>query len=393
MTVSLMGDGIYLIAIAWQMIHISNNPSALAFVGLCWSLPMLFLILFSGVWSDRLPRRRLMLAGDLVRGLAIAAMGVVTLQAHPPLWQYLVLAAVYGTGEALFGPANSAIIPDLVPSDQLVEANSLGQFVRPFAGTLLGPAIGGILVQTVGTSGAFFADAATFAFSGVMILLMHRQPPAAQGREHTSVFKDLAEGMRFVRSTTWVWVGMVAATVTLLCFWGPFDVLVPFVVKDELHGSAVQLGLVFACGGAGAVLAALTLGQRPLPRRPLTVMYASWFVATLFLAGFGLAHSLWPLYLVSAVCHGGITVLLIIWLTVVQRLVPAALLGRVSSLDWLVSTAGVPASFALTGPVSHLLGVRPTLVAAGIVGAAVIAAFALLIPGARTPERDGSLET
>ena len=120
-------------------------------------------------------------------------------------------------------------------------------------------------------------------------------------------------------------------------------------------------------------------------------MYLSWFVATLMLAGFGLSHSLWPMYLVSAVSNAGITILLIIWLTVTQRLVPASLLGRVSSLDWLVSTAGVPLSFALTGPLSAALGVRPTLIAAGTVGAAVILVFAVLVPGARrAPERDGS---
>jgi Transmembrane secretion effector len=224
-----------------------------------------------------------------------------------------------------------------------------------------------------------------------MILMMRRQPSATHGQEPTSAYRDFVEGMRFVRSTTWLWVAMVAAAVTLLCFWGPFEVLVPILVKDRLHGSAVQLGLVFATGGAGAVLAALTLGQRKLPRRPFTVMYLSWFVATLVLAGFGLAHSLWPVYLASAVSNAGITILLIIWLTVTQRLVPSSLLGRVSSLDWLVSTALVPLSFALTGPLSATYGVRPTLIGAGTVGAAVIAIFALLVPGARAPERDGSL--
>jgi len=392
MTVSLTGDGIYLIAIAWQVLKISDDPRALSLVGLCWSLPLLLLIMFSGVLSDRIPRRRLMLAGDLVRGIAIAIMGVLALRATatPKLWPYLVLAAAYGCGEALFSPANSAVIPDLVPPEELVEANALGQFVRPFAATLLGPALGGVLVGTVGAGWAFMADAVTFAFSALMILAMHRQPAAKQGQEPMSPYRDLVEGMRFVRSTTWLWVAMVAAAVSLLCFWGPFEVLVPILVRDQLHGSAVQLGLVFACGGGGAVLAALTLGQRKLPRRPLTVMYLSWFVATLLLAGFGLSRSLWPVYLVSAASNAGITILLIIWLTVTQRLVPSSLLGRVSSLDWLVSTAGVPASFALTGPLSAELGVRPTLIVAGVVGAAVIAVFALLVPGARAPERDGS---
>jgi hypothetical protein len=393
LTVSLTGDGIYLIAIAWQILQVSDDPRALSYVGLCWSLPLALLILFSGVLSDRVPRRWMMLAGDGVRAVAIAVMGVISFSAHPPLWPYLALAGLYGCGEALFSPAGSAIIPDLVPGYQLVEANALGQFVRPFAGTLLGPAIGGILVGTVGAGWAFIADAGTFVFSAAMILMMRRQPAASAGREPTSVKRDLVEGLRFVRSTTWLWAAMVTATVSLLCFWGPFDVLVPFLVKNELDGSAVQLGLVFACGGAGAVLAAAILGQRPLPRRPFTIMYASWFVATLLLAGFGLSHAMWPLYLVSVGCQAGITILLILWLTVMQRLVPTSLLGRVSSLDWLISTAGVPLSFALTGPVAAALGVRGALIWAGVAGAAVILACAVLIPGSRAPERDGSLAT
>jgi hypothetical protein len=95
--------------------------------------------------------------------------------------------------------------------------------------------------------------------------------------------------------------------------------------------------------------------------------------------------------IVSAACSASFTIVLVYWYTLVQRLVPSSLLGRVSSLDWLVSTAGVPLSFALVGPIAAAIGARQTLILAGVAGAIVILAFLILIPGTRGPERDGSL--
>jgi MFS family permease len=391
LAVSLLGDGIYLVAIAWQVYRMSNDPKALALVGLAWTLPTVLLLIVTGVYTDRLPRRRLMLTADAVRLLAIGTMGYLTIVGAVRLWHLVVLAALYGAGEALFGPANTAIVPELVPADLLIQANSLGQFVRPFATTLLGPAIGGLLVGTVGAGWAFVIDAATFGFSALMILLMQERPSVRDPSATSSPWQDLAEGFRFVRGRTWLWVSMGIATVSLMCFWGPFEVLVPYVVKNDLGGSALDLGLVFAAGGAGAVVAAAAAGQRALPKRPLTLMYAAWAAGTFALVGFGLARSLWPMFLVSALCQASFTLLMVNWFTVIQRLVPETMLGRVSSLDWLVSTAGVPLSFAVVGPVAAGLGARETLILAGSLGAAVIVLTAVLVPAIREPERDGSL--
>jgi hypothetical protein len=110
----------------------------------------------------------------------------------------------------------------------------------------------------------------------------------------------------------------------------------------------------------------------------------------LALAGFGVVTSLLQAMLMAVVLEGSLTVLVVIWYTALQRLVPERLLGRVSSIDWLMTQAGVPLSFALVGPAAAAFGVRPTLVVAGLVGAAIVIAF-LFVPGARAPERDGRL--
>jgi MFS family permease len=391
LSVSLTGDGIYLVAIAWQIYQMSNAPAALSIVLLAWTLPTTIVLLFSGVLSDRLQRRRLLIIADVVRMVAIGTMGAITLLGSPRLWEFVVLAAIYGVGEALFGPSFHAMVPDLVSSELLIEANSLGQLVRPMCQILIGPAIGGFLVGAIGSGGAFVVDAATFAFSALMIFSMQARPPVARSEE-TSVMHDLKEGLGYVRSRTWLWASMAAATVSLLCFIGPFDVLVPYVVKNLFGGSATQLGLVFAAGGLGSVIVAALLGQRGQPKRPLTTMYLSWALGTALLAGFGLVGSVGPMYVVSFACNAAFTVVMVLWFTVVARLVPAEFLGRVSSIDWMISTGGFPLSYALTGPIAAAIGVRATLIGAGLLGATTILLTVWLVPGTIAPDHDGSLD-
>ncbi len=389
--VSLVGDGIYTLAIAWQVYQISNTPTALAMVGLAWSLPQVLLMLGSGALADRVDRRRLMIGGDVIRLAAIGVVGALSIAGTLTIPILVGLVAVYGVGQAVFGPAFSSIVPSIVPPDMLVEANSLGMFVRPIAMTLVGPVIGGFLVGGVGAGWAFIADGGTFAFSALMILLLRVRRAEREPENDTSIWVEAKEGIRYVRQRTWIWVAMAGAFVSLLCVWGPWETLVPFVVKNDLRGTATDLGLVFGAGGVASVLAAIVMGQIGLPRQAVTILYVAWALGMLMTAGFGVVDTIWQAMAVAFVSEGSITVLSIIWVTLVQRLVPTELLGRVFSLDWMISLGGVPLSFAIVGPLAAVIGARATLVAAGVSGAGVVLLF-MLIPGARDPERDGSLD-
>jgi DHA3 family tetracycline resistance protein-like MFS transporter len=161
--------------------------------------------------------------------------------------------------------------------------------------------------------------------------------------------------------------------------------MLPFVVKNDLGGSAADLGLVFAAGGIGSVGCAVVLGQRGLPRRDITFMYLAWTAATLAVAGYGLASTVWQLMLASLAFNALETAGTIVWSTAKQRHVPPSLLGRVSSLDWLISIGLLPVSFALTGPVSGAIGAQATLIGAGALGG-IITFGALLLPGMRDIE-------
>ena len=391
-TVSLAGDGVYVVALAWQVYELSDSPTALSLVGVAWTLPVGLFVLLGGVVSDRFERRRIMIAADLVRAAAAATIGALSLTGEVELWHLIALAAVFGTGEAFFGPAFMSIVPQIVPRDLLLQANSLDQFIRPFAFLLVGPALGGWLVAALGPGEAFVLDACTFVVSAFAIFLIRNRGTGREESERgTSMLRELREGFAFVRAHAWLWATLLAAAVFLLAYWGPVEVLVPYRVRNELGGSAGDFGLVLACGGVGSILAALILGQRGLPRRHITFMYSAWTIGSLALVGFGLAGAVWQLQAISLLEGAFFTAGLVVWGTLLQTLVPGELLGRVTSLDWFVSTSLVPISFALTGPVSHALGAQSTLVVAGIAAALATIAF-LFVPGVRDTERDGSLQ-
>ena len=386
MCVSLLGDGAFIVALAWQVYQLSDAPTAMGLVGMAMTVPTIIFLLVGGALSDRLNRRFLMLAADVARLLAAAALAGLSLTGSLEIWHVAVLVAVYGTGQAFFAPAFDAIVPDLVPEEQLAQANALDQLVRPIALRMIGPAVGGVLVGAFGAAAVFALDAVSFGLSALALLLLRppaRTRPAGQGG---GVVADLREGWRFVRERRWLWVTFVCAAIAYLLFMGPVEVLVPYVVKHDLQGAASDLGLIFGAGGLASIVCAMALGQLGLPRRSMTFMYAAWTVATVAVAGYGLGSAVWHLMLASALFNALETAGTIVWITAKQRHVPSHMLGRVSSLDWLISIGLLPLSFALTGPVSALIGAQTTLVVAGVAGAAVTVA-GLFVPGVRDVER------
>jgi hypothetical protein len=389
MSVSLLGDGLFLVALAWQVYALSNAPTALASVGIAMTIPTIVCLLLGGAVSDRYDRRMVMLCADAVRALGLAILAFLSVSGALALWELMAVAVGYGAATAFFDPASDALVPELLPADSLAQANSLDQLIRPLALRLAGPAIGGVVIGAIGVGWSFGLDAASFVVSAATLLAMSpvRRVTDAAGtadgaQARPSMRKEVAAGLRYVRSHAWLWATLVSAAIAYLLFMGPTEVLLPFIVKNRLSDGAGALGLVFAAGGLGSLACAIFIGQRGLPRRALTFMYICWTLATLAVAGYGLSSQLWGLMLASVAFNTLETAGTIAWATTKQRLVPTELLGRVSSLDWLISIGLLPVSFAITGPVSAALGLRTTLIGAGILGAVVTFA-ALLVPGVR----------
>jgi DHA3 family tetracycline resistance protein-like MFS transporter len=385
MAMSLLGDGIYFVAIAWQAYQLADSPAALSIVGVAWMLSAAVFALIGGAVSDRFPRQRVLMAAAAVQAAAIGAMGALAISGALRLWMLAVLAACYGGAQAFFAPAFEALIPTLLPADELAPASGLDRFVRPLATQIVGPAVGGVIVAAAGTGLAFLLDAVTFM--AVIAAALATSPQAESPRQTTRprhAAADIAEGFRFVRASPWLWGTLLAAGLALLAYAGPSQVLLPFVVRNDLHANAATLGAIRAVAGLGALPAAVIVAQRGLPARVMKVMIGAWALQTLVLLGYGLAGRVWIFFVVSTVGGAARAVGDVIWGTLLKTRVPNRLLGRVASFDWLVSLALVPASLALTAPLGALLGARVLLILAGPLAAVALLSF-LAVPGMHDP--------
>jgi len=390
-SVSLVGDGVFLVALAWETYALSDSPTALSLLGIALTIPLISLLVFGGVISDRYDRIRVMVSADVVRAGLLAMIALLALIGDLRLWQMAVAVAAYGAAQAFFDPASDAVLPQLLREQELAQGNAVQQFMQPVALRFAGPALGGALVGTVGAGPAFALDAATFVFSAFALRLISRRrlapAPPVGGTAHVSAMKrELAQGFSYTRRHPWLWVTFVSAALAYVLFMGPTLVLLPFVVKHVLHGSSTQLGLVLGAGGLGAIASAALMLNGSGRTRGIVFVYVVWGAATLAVAGYGLATAIWQLMVACLVFNFLETSGTVVWATMKQVHVPGDLLGRVASLDWLISVGLLPVSLALTGPVSVLLGIRATLIGAGVLGALVTLA-GLLLPPVRELDR------
>jgi MFS family permease len=372
-TVSALGDGLYYVALAWQTYQISNAPTAMSLVGIAATLPQLVFLVLGGVLTDRMDKRRLMIGADCLRGVAIGAIGLLSLSGTLELWMLVALVALYAVGTSLFSPAATALLPAIVPREELGRANALLSSTRTVCVRVAGPGLGGVAIASFGVAYAFVADGLSFFLSALSLLaLSHRDLPTGV-RE--GVLRELIEGFAYVRGQRWLSLSLAAAALGLLCYMGPIEVLLPYLVKNELADGAEALGIILASGGVGALLGSLLIGQLGQPRRRVLTMYVLWSLATLGVAAYAFTTAVWQFAAVCFVAIAGLVVGGIIWTTLMQELVPARLLGRVSSLDLLVSFALVPLSMAITGPIADAIGARTTMLLAGLLGSLVLLAL------------------
>lgn len=375
---SLVADGVWLVAVAWQVIELGAGPVGLSLVTGLFAVGLVACMLPAGVLADRVPRRRLLLGADVVRGVSTAVLGLLAVTGGLELWHLAVGGLLIGSAQACFVPAFSALVPQLVPGDELLAANGLEGVIRPLAVQAAGPALGGVLVAVSSPGTAMLAGGLLYVASVACLLAMRTMAlpareagsgaPASSGLR--GALAELAEGARYVRAHRWLWGTLLFAAVTVLVLVGPIRVLLPFVVRDQAGGGSSAYGLVLAVYGIASAVGALLVSSRPLPRRYLTALLLSWGLGAAPLVLVGSVEALWLLvaiFLVVGLVESGGQV---VWGTLLQRRVPPRLQGRVSGLDWFVSLALLPVSMALAGPAGELLGAGAVFAATAVVSAA-----------------------
>jgi MFS family permease len=367
-TLALVAAGVWAVAIVWQVVAIGGGPAELSVVATAAAAGMLGASLIGGVAADRISQRRILLAVSTTRAAALGALAALSLGGGLQVWHLTLVALVCGVGNAFQYPAYSALLPSIVAEDDLMAANGFEGMLRPAAMQALGPAVASATV-TVWSPGAALAAVAFAEAAGVWCLTRVR--PVALRREDATrglraAAADLRDGFTYMRRTPWLLSTTLFASALILVIMGPVEVLIPFAIKDNAGGGPGDHAVVLAAFGAGGVLGSLWMASRPMPRRYLTAMNLMWGVGCVPMAVIGFASEVWVIAAATFLVGVFFNAPMVIWGTLLQRRVPPALLGRVSSLDFFVSLVFMPISMAVAGPVSQQLGLGLTFLAAGL---------------------------
>ncbi|MFJ4227069.1 MFS transporter [Paenarthrobacter nicotinovorans] len=397
LSISIFGSGMWAVAMVYEVIHLSGGPLELSLVATAASVGLVGFVLAGGIAADRLPQRLLIIA---VEGANLAVIATVTLLAMLnvlQLWHLAIGAFILGVGQAFFFPAYSAILPRILPAEDLLAANGMEGTVRPILQQAAGPAIAGILVAAFSPAHAVAGVAACHFLAFAILNFLGRQrldspEKPSETAVPRSFLRDLREGFSYTIRTPWLLWTLIWACLSVLFLIGPIEVLLPFVVRDQLGGDSRVFGFMLAVMGVGSAVAALATASFPLPRRYLTVMVVTWGLGSLPVAAIGFMDNVWLLggaMLIFGVTEGMGTV---IWGTLLQRRVPRHLLGRISSLDFFVSLALMPVSMALAGPVAEVVPIWLIFLVAGLV-CPIMAFVAVFAARMMTDEIENPLTT
>lgn len=384
-TLSIFADGMFAVVLAMQVIELDDDPVSLSIVTTCFGAALVAFVLVGGIAADRFPQRSIIIAVETVNVLASTAIAALGLLGALQIWHLAVGAAALGTAAAFFFPAYSAILPRILPAEQLLAANGVEGVVRPVFQRAVGPAVAGIVIGATFPALGAVAVAVLFAV-GLFLLVATSSsltPPAAQ--QHSHVLRDLRDGFVFMLATPWLLWTLLFASVFVLVVLGPIEVLLPFIAKDRFPDGARTYGFILAFFGVGSAVGALTVSSRLMPRRYLSVMMAMWGLGAVPLIVYGFTTSFAVMAVATFVIGFTDGAGMVIWGTLLQRRVPTAMLGRVSSLDFFVSLALLPVSFAIVGPLSKVVSMPTIFLVAGI-APALLAAVAMWAAGMRREE-------
>jgi MFS family permease len=388
LTMSLFGSGVWLVAVVFEIIDLGGSPIELSLVATGSAIGMIVAVLFGGVLADRIPQKRILLAVETTKVLVVAGVAALSLMNTLEVWHLVIAATVLGMGEGFFYPAYSALLPSVLAADDLLAANGVEGVLRPTVLQAAGPAIASVAIAVASPALAFVVVAIAQVLAVVGLLYLRTTPVRRElDREASHPVKaflsDIAGGFRYMFKTPWLLATLLYGCLFVLVVLGPIEVLLPFAVKDQTGGGAGAFAIVLASFGIGGAVGSVVVASLRLPRRYLTVMNLLWGVGCIPLVVVGFTDQLWLMAAAVFITGFGFSSATVIWGTLLQRRVPASMLGRVSSLDFFVSLALMPVSMALAGPVGVAVGIPITFVVAGAVPV-VLAVAAILI--ARMPK-------
>lgn len=381
--ISRTGDTFTTVALPFAVLRLTGSVADVGFVLAARTLPLAVLVLFGGVWADRVRRRAVLVVGsNTVRFVSQAGLAVLLITGVARLWELIALMAVYGVAAALFYPAMTGLVPQTVAESDLQSANALLSFTRS-SSTIFGPALAGLLVSVADPGWAIAIDSLSFAVSAYLFLIM-RLPDATKRAEGNSTLTQFRDGWTEVQSRPWVLATITGFSIFAFAGQGSLFVLGPSVAQHFL-GGARAWGLLLTAMGAGALIGDF-LGLKLRPERLIVGTVTGLILCCPALICVAIAAPIVFIGLALTAFGAATSFADTMWFTALQEHVPTEALSRVSAYDWMGSTVFQPLGQGLAGPLALIVGTASVLNGAAVLIFATSFAI-LLLPSVRQLRR------
>ncbi|CAM3685100.1 MFS transporter [Nocardioides zeicaulis] len=364
--VNTLGAMMANIALTFAVLDIDGRASAIGQVLAAHTIPMILLLLWGGVISDRFPRAVVLQVSNVASALSQGTIAWLVLSGRAELWMIVVLSAVHGAVSAVSMPAMAGLVPQLVQRESLQQANALLSLTRNGL-TVLGPSLGAFIVVTAGPGWALAVDALTWVVAAVLLTPV-RIPPRPPREEQTSTWDDLREGWTFFRSVTWLWVVVLGFGGLNMIHNGALFTLGPVVAEDTIGRQA--WGFVLSAEAAGLLVMALVLLRFRL-ERPLLWGMAAIVLNAAPMVMLGVDPVVVALVVAAFVGGMGIEVFSMGWSLAMQENIDDDMLARAYSYDMLGSFIAMPIGQLAWGPLGDVFGDERVLVASGVAYAVI----------------------
>jgi predicted MFS family arabinose efflux permease len=375
--VSGLGTQAALVALPYQVYTQTHSPLLTGLLGAAELGPLVAMALAGGALADRGDRRRLLLVDQIALVLTAAALCAAAVAGDPPVGLLYVLGALLAGFGALQNVVRSAIVPNLVPADQMAAALAVNFGLYQLT-MVIGPGLGGLLIGTAGVEAAYAVDAVSCLAMVGAAYALSPQLPAGGDAERPGFLRSIAEGLGFVRANRAL-MGSFAIDLSAMAFGMP-RALFPVLAVSVYHAGASGTGLLFAAVSAGATVAALTTRWLDSARRLGRIVIGAVLVWGAAVAAAGLVTSLWPAAALLAVAGAADSVSAVCRSVINNTVTPDALRGRMSSVFSLVVTSGPRLGDIESGVVASLTSARVSMGTGGLAVLAGTAAVAVAFP-------------
>jgi MFS family permease len=367
-TISLVGDGAFLVALGWKSFALTGSKSTLALVLMAHGTAMLTTLLIGGALADRYPRRTLMIVSDVARLAVMVALTALDVAGELNIGLLVALAVCYGLGDGFFYPAFGGIVPLVVDQHHIASANALIGLSRQVS-FVVGPAMAGALYGLSGSASVFALNGASFLAAAVLMAVA--RPRTIEPETPKGTLREIAAGIRYVVGVPWLWITIFLAAFILMIAMAPYTALLPAFVEEQYGKGVGAYGALFTLQSLGMAVGSIVFGQANPTRHRMVIMYVLFALNDVFV----IAMAVTPAFeaglafvALRGLCIGfGLGV----WSTLMMQFVPVSKLARVTSLDFFGSFALVPVGYALTALLAGMFAPSTLLIAGFSLSAAL----------------------